>query len=351
MKISFIIPTRNRSKILEKTLKHTLSVLKGDDRIEFLVVDNGSTDDTKQVVEKYTGLVPKVRYILENAPGLLAGRHAGWKAASGELLVFLDDDVFISATIVESYIETFQVKSVGLAGGNNHPLFECSPPEWLLKLWAADENGRHSVPELSIISLPSVEPIEHDPYYVWGCNFAVRRSVLEAAGGFHPDGFPPSLIRFRGDGETHIAAFVQNNGYSTIFHPGASVQHLVPEARMTLDYIKTRAFANGISSSFTRIRAKHLKKRGLIDQAFRTITEPVSWTARKMISFQRHPFSHSSTAPYFGDAEVRDLIEYHESEGRRFHKDLYQSDVTVRNWVLQKNYIGKENPLGKSNDS
>ena len=95
---------------------------------------------------------------------------------------------------------------------------------------------------------------EIDPGFIWGCNFSIRRSVLADAGGFHPDAVPANKLRFRGDGETHISDFVRRNKLKSMFDSGASIQHMVLEERMTREYLCARAYAQGISDSYTNVR-------------------------------------------------------------------------------------------------
>jgi len=75
-----------------------------------------------------------------------------------------------------------------------------------------------------------------NPYHVFGCNFSIRKKILLEAGGFHPDAMPQELIRFRGDGESHVSRYILVHGYKTLYHPKASVYHLVTHNRMTEDY-------------------------------------------------------------------------------------------------------------------
>ena len=82
--------------------------------------------------------------------------------------------------------------------------------------------------------------------------------ILIAAGGFHPDGMPKELIRFRGDGETHVSRHVAESGLECVFHPGASVHHKVTPERMTYAYFRQRGFNQGVSDSYTQLRQQDL---------------------------------------------------------------------------------------------
>ena len=94
MKLSVLICTRNRAKSLAATLERFFAQrFAGDYELELLLVDNASTDDTKQVAERFHG---RLRYLFEPLPGLSRARNAGLHAAQGEIIVFTDDDVLVA---------------------------------------------------------------------------------------------------------------------------------------------------------------------------------------------------------------------------------------------------------------
>ena len=91
--VSVITPTYNRAGLLPRAME---SVLSQDYRdLELIVVDDGSTDETPQVVAQWAD--PRVRYIrFEENRGIGAARHAGVEAARGDLIAFNDsDDVWL----------------------------------------------------------------------------------------------------------------------------------------------------------------------------------------------------------------------------------------------------------------
>ncbi|GAJ17961.1 unnamed protein product, partial [marine sediment metagenome] len=98
------------------------------------------------------------------------------------------------------------------------------------------------------------EKKEINPYYVWGCNFSIRKNILLKFKGFHPDSMPDSLKKFRGDGESYISGEINKFKLKTIFNPKSSVFHFVPFERMNLQYFYKRAFLNGIANSYRNIR-------------------------------------------------------------------------------------------------
>ena len=98
--VSLIMCTRNRAKAMEQSLQVLAQRLqKVGERfdIEVVLVDNGSTDDTANVIERFSKTSPcKVISIREDRPGLAAARNAGLAHATGEVIAFTDDDCQLS---------------------------------------------------------------------------------------------------------------------------------------------------------------------------------------------------------------------------------------------------------------
>src|SRR5215218_5526383 len=95
--VSVIITTYNHSHYLPQAIS---SVLRQDfQNKEIIVVDDGSKDNTKEIVAQY----PQVRYIYQTNKGLSAARNTGIDNSTGEYLIFLDaDDWFFEGCLKES---------------------------------------------------------------------------------------------------------------------------------------------------------------------------------------------------------------------------------------------------------
>src|SRR5215510_15106911 len=93
MRFSIIIASYNRDSELFKTLE-SLKALKSTGPCEVIIVDNNSTDNTRQVVLEAIQSFPiSLRYILEKEQGRSAALNAGIREAAGEILAITDDDV------------------------------------------------------------------------------------------------------------------------------------------------------------------------------------------------------------------------------------------------------------------
>ncbi len=327
--ISVIIPSRNRADFLASALDSLLRQTLSFDQFEVLVIDNGSTDNTAAIVQQYSTRLGNVRYFYECEPGLHVGRHRGMFAAKGNILVFADDDIEALPSWLISIKEAFSDEDVAMVGGNNYPLFLTTPPKWLLKMWGRRAwRGYKSIPSLSIVQFLK-NPKTISPYQVWGCNFAIRKDVLLTAGGFHPDGMPKELIRFRGDGETHVSRYVEKSGMKCVFHPGASVHHKVPPERMTFKYFHQRGFNQGVSDSYTTLRNLDSKAYEIRRNLIRRI---LGWGWRQV----------KGLFPMDRDAKhAQNEMKQGYNEGYVYHQQMYRDDIEVRVWVHKSKYFEK----------
>lgn len=255
MKISIIIPTRNRFQYLRDTL-NSLSCLFLSDEIEIIIIDNGSTDRTREIVETFTQKNPiPCRYVYEPTPGLHVGRNLGAQLARGEILAYLDDDVFVDPDWLTGIQDAFtNYPELALLGGPCIPYWEGQPPQWILDLKCPSSDGGWVLSQLSLLDLDYQEPAPCSPWHIFGCNFIIRKSVLFAAGGFHPDGMPDHLLRYRGDGESYISRYIIGNKLLSLYHPACKIRHRVPEKRLSRAYIDYIVIRNIYSQAYTECR-------------------------------------------------------------------------------------------------
>jgi len=328
--ISVIIPTRNRADLLVHALESLTKQTLNASEFEVLVIDNGSTDNTAEVVKNFIGRLINLSYYYEPELGLHAGRHRGLRESSGEILVYADDDIEALPTWLMAVSEGFADPELGMMGGNNLPMFIEPPPGWLKRLWEqpAKQYGGKAFPPLSILELSGgIRPLS--PLHIWGCNFAIRKSVLLAAGGFNPDGMPKERIHFRGDGETYVSQYVINSGLKSLFHPDASVYHKVTPERMTIAYFHQRGFSQGLSASFSALRTEHMLDRSS-KKRLNIYYKIMRWFYRKLKLL------------CIRDEEIRQVMKEMAAgydEGFSYHQEAFKTDPDVRAWVLKENYL------------
>jgi glycosyltransferase involved in cell wall biosynthesis len=340
MSISCIIPTLNRSALLRNTVNSLINQNVLQAMYEILIIDNGSTDDTRKSSQRIIKETAnrRIRYIFEPEAGLLAGRHRGALEASGELLVFVDDDIEATTGWLQAILETFKNPQVQLVGGRNLPKFEVEPPAWLESFFDATSNGGRSCGWLSLLDLGESE-LEIDPNYVWGLNFAIRRRALRDLGGFHPDCIPRELQRFQGDGESGLTTKARSHGYRAVYQPKATIHHIIPASRMTPEYFEQRAYYQGVCDSYSNVR------RELSDASVHSVKvklSPLSYvrrTAGRVVGYLKHLRDHTCvTAEAAEVAAIRQRVHRAYHAGYEFHQSAVRSSPELLAWVLRPDY-------------
>jgi glycosyltransferase involved in cell wall biosynthesis len=323
MLLSVIIPTRNRSALLRNALASLTTQTLPAGEFEVIVVDNGSGDDTAQVVEGFRGKLKHLRYFHEEVPGLHVGRHRGLKEAGSGILVYADDDIEAFDTWLTGFKDSFQDKDVVLAGGKCLPKFETPPPPWLMKRWEGRPAGNRYLGSLSIIDLG--DRLKINPPAIFGCNYAVRKETLLKVGGFHPDSMPQSLRRFRGDGESWVSRAIADMGLKSIYNPDASVYHCIPKGRTTFDYFQKRAFAQGISDSYAQIR--YPGNGETLKDKIKQLEIALKRTVKRMLFIDRE------------SVKLDRIIAKGYKAGFSFHQKEVKNDPELLEWVLKENYF------------
>ena len=181
--VSVVISTYNRAGNLDRALQ-SLFRQRDVERIsyEVLVVDNNSTDRTRQVVEKYAKRPQvEVRYVFEERQGVSYGRNAGIHAARAPIVAFTDDDNEVDAAWIATIKTTLDARpDIAAIGGRILPDWPSPIPAWL--------DRRHWSP-LAILDYGErpFATSQANPICLLTANLAVRRSVLEWLGGFAPE--------------------------------------------------------------------------------------------------------------------------------------------------------------------
>lgn len=101
--VSVVIPTYNREQVVGKTIKSVLNQTIQD--YEIIVVDDGSVDNTKKIIEQFKS--DKIKYFFQHNQGAQAARNAGLSKATGKYIGFLDSDDWWLPTFLEESIKEF----------------------------------------------------------------------------------------------------------------------------------------------------------------------------------------------------------------------------------------------------
>jgi GT2 family glycosyltransferase len=252
MTASIVIPTAGRSGSLAVTLAALQRDPTLDAAAEIVVIESGPPCGAAAVVAGASSRLP-LRCVPEPAPGLHEARHRGAREAKGDLLVYIDDDVSVSAGWAAALVAPFADPAVACVGGPVTAVLAGEPPPWL---------GQFDPWYLSALDLGNERRELCWPEGVNGCNLAVRRQALLAVGGFNPDAFAdPAMDWLRGDGEGGLQRKLRDAGLRVVYEPAARVDHLIPRSRLTQEAFVRRARLEGIGASFTALRERSFSGR------------------------------------------------------------------------------------------
>ena len=250
-RISVIIPTCNRMDSLRRCLDSIYCQSLSPEAFEVIVVNNCCTDRTVDLCAHYAQEHSNFLLVDEPIPGLLAARHAGWRAAAADVLTFCDDDIEAVPGWLETIDSIFSEQpDVYLVGGNCTGSFDADLPEWFAELWEEYDGLRMNRYYSLLEGVNSLKEVE--PGIIFGCNFSARRSVWEEAGGAGPDCMANML--FQGEGENRVCDAASRVGRKAVLHPGASVRHHMPANRLTLPYMRRRGIYASIGIGYSMFR-------------------------------------------------------------------------------------------------
>lgn len=237
VKISVVIPTYNPHPVrFEHTLKSICAQQLVPDLWECIVVDNNSI--VPVVLPEHCN-PENFRVALEAEQGLSAARYRGIKAASSEIIVFVDDDNVLSSDYLSEALNFMNIHpEVGIVGGKSIPGYEVEPPEWfyegiaplgcrdlgediVIEMWTASNERQY----------PACAPI--------GAGMVFRKaSVTSWAEALGKTG----ITDRKGDslssaGDCDMVLHALSNEWSVAYNPKLSLSHLIPAERLTQGYL------------------------------------------------------------------------------------------------------------------
>lgn len=201
--VSVVIATRNRAARLRDQLDSLAAQTLKPESYEVVVADDASTDDTPRLLadEARRGRL-RLRVLRHDVPaGPGHGRNAAWRAATGGLIAFTDDDCVADPGWLEAGLRSWDGDPDRFVQGATHPRSD----EW-------DDMGLCSY-TMDVRELTTDFPT---------CNMFYPRELLERVGGFDADSFPGA----QGE-DTDLAWRAKALGAKPVFEPAARVEHAV----------------------------------------------------------------------------------------------------------------------------
>jgi glycosyltransferase involved in cell wall biosynthesis len=254
MRLSFVIPAYNEEKYLSGCLESILNQANhlpraGRDIIEIIVVNNASTDNTKQVALSYPG----VRVVDEPRKGLTFARQAGFQASTGSLIANVDSDCRLTPGWIQQVLSTFDAEPDLAALSGPLVYYDLTPAQrFFVRIFYMSAFVTYLINRY-ILRVGSM---------VQGGNFILTRAALDAIGGFD------TSISFYGE-DTDIARRVNAVGkvrftfQLKILSSARRLKHegiLTIAGRYTINYFWTTFFKRPYTDTYIDIREQEAPK-------------------------------------------------------------------------------------------
>ena len=206
MQISLIVCTRDRAAQLGQALDAFARI---ETRLEWelLAVDNGSSDDTAQVLRDFAQRFPRARVLSEPRAGGSRAKNLGWKSARGEIIALTDDDCYPREDFIDRVWDCFQDPTIGYLGGR---VLLFDPTDYRMTI--QEREDRVELPARSFVPAGLIH----------GANFSIRRALLERVGGFDVRLGPGTPLSAE---EVDVMARVSGLGWKGAYDPRPVVYH------------------------------------------------------------------------------------------------------------------------------
>jgi glycosyltransferase involved in cell wall biosynthesis len=242
MKITVILCTYNRRRSLPMALASLAAqVLPNGIEWETLIIDNNSTDDTRNIAEEYCRKFPgRFRYVFEAQQGKSHALNRGIHEASGEVIAFIDDDVTAAPDWLQRLAAPLQNPVYAGVGGRIVPPVGFTAPRWLALdgpfelggILALFDRGAHGA------------DLHEAPF---GTNMAFRKQIFERYGLFRADLGPCPGSEIRGE-DTEFGRRLLKGGERLWYESSAVVHHAVPANRLKKQYFLQFLYDHGRAS-------------------------------------------------------------------------------------------------------
>lgn len=227
--VTVAVPTHRRPESLRVCVESLVAQDYPPDRYEIVVADDGSGDETGDVVREVAARYPRpeIRYLSQAHGGVNCARNLAIGAASGDPICFVDDDQEMPPSWLPAIVAgCTEFPEAACVGGPMRLRFEGRPPRMC---------GREPLGESEL----DFGPLAHEVEVVWGGNMAIRRAAIEQVGPFRED------LRMLGGTETEWQDRVRAAGGHVVYVPDAWLWHRRTQDELRLRWLLRRHFVRG----------------------------------------------------------------------------------------------------------
>jgi len=250
--LSVIIATYNRAAILKETLEAMTQVDRTALDVQWIVVDNNSTDDTAAVLESFSCRLP-LKCLFEPKPGKNNALNTVLRSAVlQDIVVFTDDDISpASDWLIQIARACERYSDISVFGGRIALRWPSAPPRWLVSSWMRSFG----------FSEHDFGPVDR-PYapgcYPFGGNFWLRRELFESGRTFRAEMGPMKDKRIMGS-ETSFLRPLAEEGEKMVYCPEVVVEHRIKTSDGHFRTLRKRAYSLGRGiAQMSGLHHKHL---------------------------------------------------------------------------------------------
>ncbi|MCB0063270.1 MAG: glycosyltransferase [Caldilineaceae bacterium] len=295
--ISVIVCTFNRAELLRELLQTLCAQTVAFTQYEVIVVDNGSTDQTKTVTVAFTTRYPQVRYCFEPRQGLSHARNRGWQEAKGDYVAYIDDDCKAPPDWLAVAQEIIETVAPVEFGGPHYPFYNTAKPHWWRDAYDSQHTGGYE--RAAGYLEPSMDLI--------GNNLFFQHAIFAQIGGFDPTlGVIGNTLRYGEETEMHVRLCRRDPTHRAYYDPRLFVYHLVRPEKLSLCWQLRSTFMHGRAyypiygaeaQSFTRQSSLFFPLYALLI-GLRTLFQSWLWRDRKRYPYWQNYLYESTALDY-----------------------------------------------------
>ena len=312
MKIDAVLCTYDRAGLLAHAIESALTAAASSSSdVHVIVVDNNSTDNTRQVAERYVSSSGgKLTYLFEREQGKHHALNRGIAHSTAEIVAFFDDDETLDSNWFNVIADCFADSAVDYVGGPYHPNWSMAPPAWLPKKY----NGAIGI----IQNGPERRRYDSDGFNAMpvGGNLAIRRTTLDRCGPYSSN-YMYSEDRYMHEQLISIGAV----GY---YIPELSIHHHIPKHRLQKSYYRTWAATEG-------------RNRGRMDKERRqnktVLLGAPPWMWRELVDSSltwltaRLGRGGDTSEAFTAELNVRQFVNFYAARNLPFIKERYRKRI------------------------
>jgi glycosyltransferase involved in cell wall biosynthesis len=300
LKVSVVIPTKNRSALVAEAIDRIESQTISRDQYEVIVIDNDSTDDTRAVLERKAKTYGNFRFGFQETPGAAATRNAGIRLAKGNLTLFIDDDVQAEPTLIQAHLDRHsKIPNASVIGAVTIPFGDTREP---FLRYLRDHRILNPY-------TPSKGPIDFSYYHT--CNVSTPTNVLLKVGGFN-EGF-----QIYGMEDIELGYRLETSTSRMIFAPEAKAVHYrFPTYEDFVDRCDQAGFSLGQLIRLHPELKKRFVESGRITKRLKNLHVLYRWAAGAIEPVFRMMTNWEKTR---GTGPVTRLMDMHYNWSIRYH--------------------------------